>query len=310
MTRHNEANIWRALEVFQTICLCGGFSAAQDALSLSQSTISNHIANLEQHFGYSLCVRGRKGFQLTERGKAVMKSYSKLAVSIDGFKEEVQNLKEETRGVLRVGILDHTLTENLFSTVNVIRQFTTAAPNVELHLVQDIQLNLHNALVDEKIDLGIGVHVSSSKLVNATVLYDELHHLCCGAEHPLFQLPSARLTQVILEEADWVTNGYPPGAFSLLPFPVRNSSVIATNIESIAVTILAGNHIGYLPEHFAERYEEQELLKRIQPRKYSQLADISIMFKAGRRQSAAMRLFRKICIEQKTRTLKQRTRKP
>lgn len=309
MTQQTEASIWRALEVFQAICQCGGFSAAQDALSLSQSTVSNHVANLEEHFGYSLCLRGRKGFQLTERGKAVLESYLKLAVNIDDFKQEVQSLKNETRGILRVGILDHTLTENLFSTVNVISQFTSAAPGVELHLVQDIQFNLHNAIIDEKIDLGIGVHVTSSKLVKATVLYDEQHHLYCGAEHPFFEVPTGRLNQSMLEETDWVTNGYPPGAFSLLPFPVRKSSVIATNIESIAMTILAGNHVGYLPEHFAEQYEEQGLLKRIQPRKYSQLVDISIFLKAGRRQSAAMRLFREICIEQKTKRRKQRAKR-
>ena len=298
MTQRSEANIWRALEVFQTICQCGGFSAAQDVLSLSQSTVSNHVANLEQHFGYSLCVRGRKGFQLTERGKAMMKSYSKLELSIDSFNEEVHDLKNETHGILRVGILDHTLTENLFSTVNVIRQFTQAAPSAELHLVQDTQFNLHNAIVDEKIDLGVGVHVASSKLVRATVLYDELHHLYCGAEHPFFELPSSRLTQVTLEEADWVTNGYPHGIFSMQPFPNVKSSVIATNVESIAMTVLAGKHIGYLPSHYASKYESSSLLQRLLPSEFARETEISVISKTGRRQSYAMRQFQKICLEQ------------
>lgn len=302
MIRQTDASIWRALEVFQTICKCGGFSAAQDALALSQSTISNHVANLEEHLGYSLCLRGRKGFQLTERGKAVLESYSKLAVNITNFKEEVLELKNDTRGVLRVGILDHTITEDSFSTVNVIKRFSTEAPKVELRLLQNTQLNLHNAIVDEEIDLAISVHVSGSKLVKATRLYDELHHVYCGAEHPFFNLPARRLSQMVLEETDWVTNGHPPGAFSLLPFPVRKNSVVADNIESVAVTILAGRHVGYLPQHFAERYEKLELVKRVHPQKYSQVAEISVIFKAGRRQSAATRLFRETCIEQIAKT--------
>lgn len=302
MTEQTDGSIWRALEIFQTICRCGGFSAAQDTLGLSQPTISNHVTNLEEHLGYSLCSRGRKGFQLTERGKAVLESYTVLATDIDLFKEEVQSLRNDKRGILRVGILDHTMSENLFSTIEVIRQFTRGAPKVELHLVQDNQLNLHNAIIDEKIDLSIGVHVTESKLVKATHLYDELHHLYCAAEHPFYNTPAQQLSQANLEAADWVTNGYPPGTFSLLPFPVRKSSVIATNIESIAVTILAGGHVGYLPQHFAERYEKQGLLKRIQPRKYSKRVEISLMYKAGRRQSAAIRLFRETCVEQITKT--------
>lgn len=298
MNRQTDASIWRALEVFQTICNCGGFSAAQDALGLSQSTISNHVANLEEHLGYSLCLRGRKGFQLTERGKVVLESYANLAVNIASFKDEVHNLKNDTRGILRVGILDHTITESSFSTVNVIRRFSADAPRVELRLLQNTQLNLHNAIVDEEIDLGISVPVLGSKLVKSIRLYDELHHVYCGREHPFFDLPTRSLSQPVLEDTDWVSNGYPPGALSLLPFPVRNNSVVADNIESITLTILAGRHVGYLPEHFAERYEKQGLLKRLHPRKYSQVAEISLIYKAGRRQSAATRLFRETCIQE------------
>ena len=288
----------RALSIFQTICRCGGFSGAQDVLGLSQSTISNHIAGFENRIGFSLCTRGRKGFQLTERGKSVLERYRKLAVNLDGFCNEINALRDESTGVLRVGTLDHLLTESRFSIVQLITDFTRQAPNVELRLTQDNQFELHTALVEEQLDLVIGTVVDNSKFVKATPLYDELHHLYCGKHHIFFDKAAGQLSQHDIETANWVTNGYPQGVFSMLPFPKVKSSVIASNIESIAMTILAGSHIGYLPEHFAEKYERQGLLKRLLPADFSQETDISLISKNGRRHSFAMRKFQQICLEQ------------
>ena len=288
----------RALSIFQTICRCGGFTGAQDALDLSQSTISNHIAGLESRIGFSLCTRGRKGYQLTERGKSVLDTYQKLSINLDSFCHDISALQDESSGVLRVGTLDHMLTENRFSVVQLISDFTHQSPNVELHLIQDNQFELHNALVEEQLDLVIGAAVNNSKFVKTTRLYDELHHLYCGKNHPFFAKGRDQLSTHDIAAANWVTNGYPPGVFSMQPFPNVKSSVIATNIETIAMTILAGKHIGYLPAHYAGKYENQSLLKQLLPSEFSQETEISVISKVGRRQSYAMRQFQRVCLEQ------------
>ena len=287
----------RAFSIFQTICRCGGFAGAQDALNLNQSTISNHIAGLENRIGFTLCTRGRKGFQLTERGKLVLDMYRKLSVNMDSFCHDINALQDESSGVLRVGTLDHMLTEDRFSIVKLLSDFTHQSPNVQLHLIQDSQFELHNALVEEQLDLVIGTAVDNSKFVKSTRLYDELNHLYCGQNHPFFDSKAGEISNHDIEAANWVTNGYPMGIFSMQPFPSVKSSVIATNVESIAMTVLAGKHIGYLPAHYAEKYEKASLLKRILPEAFSRETEISVISKAGRRQSHAMRQFLKICLE-------------
>ena len=288
----------RALSIFQTICRCGGFAGAQDALDLNQSTISNHIAGLENRIGFSLCTRGRKGFQLTERGKSVLDMYRKLSVNMDSFCHDINALQDESSGILRVGTLDHMLTEDRFSIVQLISDFTRQSPNVELHLIQDSQFELHNTLIEEQLDLVIGTVVENSKFVKATRLYDELHHIYCGQGHPFFDKTADQLSSHDIETADWVTNGYPHGIFSMQPFPNVKSSVIATNVESIAMTVLAGKHIGYLPAHYARKYESSSLLQRLLPSEFARETEISVISKTGRRQSYAMRQFQKICLEQ------------
>ena len=288
----------RALSIFQSICRCGGFAAAEEALDLNQSTISNHITGLESRIGFSLCTRGRKGFQLTERGKSVLDRYQKLAVNIDGFCNDINSLHDESNGVLRVGTLDQLMGESRFAAIDVISEFTRQAPNVKLHLTQDTQFNLHTALVEEQLDLIISVAVSNSKFVKSTKLYDELNHLYCGRNHPFFDQPADGVSAHDIEMSDWVSNGFPPGIYSMQPYQLIQSSVIATNIETIAMTILAGNHIGYLPAHYAEKYEKQSLLRKLLPSEFSEEVEFSIVSKEGRRNSVAMRKFRQICIEQ------------
>ncbi len=48
------------LRVFDTVVRNGGFAATQAELNLSQPTISNHIAAVEQRLGVRLCQRGRR----------------------------------------------------------------------------------------------------------------------------------------------------------------------------------------------------------------------------------------------------------
>ena len=140
--------------------------------------------------------------------------------------------------------------------------------------------------------------MDNSKFVKSTRLYDELHNLYCGQDHPFFDKAPNDISTHEIATAYWVTNGYPQGIFSMQPFPNVKSSVIATNIESIAVTVLAGKHIGYLPAHYAGKYEKQALLRKLLPSEFSQETEISVIRKASRRQSYAMRQFQKVCLEQ------------
>ena len=56
------------LRVFLSVVESGGFSKAQIALNVSQSTISTQMIDLETRLGMRLCRRGRSGFALQKKG--------------------------------------------------------------------------------------------------------------------------------------------------------------------------------------------------------------------------------------------------
>ena len=57
-----------ALRVFDAVARNRGFAQAQVETGLSLSSISNHVAALEERLGVRLCDRGRSGFKLTLKG--------------------------------------------------------------------------------------------------------------------------------------------------------------------------------------------------------------------------------------------------
>ena len=51
----------RLLKLFRSVVECGGFAAAEGALGIGRSAISQQMADLEQRLGLRLCQRGRAG---------------------------------------------------------------------------------------------------------------------------------------------------------------------------------------------------------------------------------------------------------
>ncbi len=286
----------RALKVFKCVAECGSYSAAQDILNINESTISSQITGFERRIGFSLCTRGRAGFSLTERGKTVLEEYSRLNVSLDNFRRAINLIRDATVGSLRVGIMDHTMTESGFSTVELISRFIDQAPRVELDIVQDIQSKLHRNIVDDQLDMALGAFDNRSELIRTTRLYCEKQYLYCGKDHALFDVPDQEISFSKLESVNWVERGYQLEPFLQLPLKGLNSTATAANIESVAVVILAGKHLGYLPAHFAQKYEEQKVLRKILPNELSVNVDISVISLAGKRETLAMKAFREICI--------------
>ncbi|MEJ2743372.1 MAG: LysR family transcriptional regulator [Gammaproteobacteria bacterium] len=82
----------RLLRVFRVVVECGGFSAAEQALNISRSTISVHISNLEKRMNVRLARRGRGGFALTEKGKTIYEGALKLFESLNEFAWMVDGL--------------------------------------------------------------------------------------------------------------------------------------------------------------------------------------------------------------------------
>lgn len=288
----------RALRVFDVIVESGSFTAAQERLNVNESTISSQISRFESRIGFKLCTRGRAGLQLTSRGKIVLEEYRKLDIAMDMFRQTVNSLENTAVGSLRVGTLEQTINELKFSFVDLFDQFINQAPSVHLSVTQGVQSELYQAVLDERLDVAMGAFNIENSMINSVHLYTEHQYIYCGSKHPFFSEHENRITQEMLRQEKWVSRGYQLTEFSRLPINTHQVTATSANLEAVTVIIQAGQHLGYLPEQFASKFENAGKIRRLFADDLAAKLDFCLISKAGKHETQAVALFRQIALAQ------------
>ena len=185
ISRLHKADL-HLLAVFMSVAECGGFAAAQVALNVSQSTISRQIGDLEKRLGMRLCQRGRAGFRLTDKGRTVYEACQLLSTALASFRTTVGALRGELEGDLSIAAIDDWATERGFPMADVLRAFRTKASNVHIHFHTLAPDEIERAVLENRVNLGIGVFHQHRPGLSYEALYDDPVELYCGRGHPLF----------------------------------------------------------------------------------------------------------------------------
>lgn len=238
----------RALTVFRAVVDHGGFTGAQLVLGMSQSTISFHLKALEERVGFSLCQRGRRGFELTTQGAAVYERSQAVMTALSTFEGELGELRHNATGTLRVGIVDSTVTDTSLGMDDVIDRFLARASEVDLRIVIASPEELVTEMANGRVDFAISPRISSLPGYRQEEFHEEIHSLYCGNRHPLFSKPTVALAD--LEEFQFVVRPY-ANRSELLHFPNVQVHAYASNMEAQAMYILSGRFLGYLANHAA-----------------------------------------------------------
>jgi len=250
----------RSLRVFRSVVEHGGFSGAQLALAMSQSTISFQINALEQRLGFSLCQRGRRGFELTDRGRAVYEYSHSLTSALSSFEQQLGELRMRATGILRIGIVDATVTDSTLGIDDVIDQFVRKASEVDLQITIGTPEQLIADIAKGGIDCAISPRIKLLPGYSQTEFHHEMNSLYCSTRHPLFGKKVVTKTDV--EAAEVVVRPY-ANKSELQHIPNARVGAYASNIEAQAMYILSGRYLGYLPDHMTVMFREKNRLKAL-----------------------------------------------
>ena len=93
----------RRLQVLAEVGGRGSSSAAAEALHVTQSAVSQHVAALEREVGLPLVERGTRPVELTEAGHALTRHAALILARIDGAEQELGEIAGRRLGRLRFG---------------------------------------------------------------------------------------------------------------------------------------------------------------------------------------------------------------
>lgn len=252
------------LRVFATVVECGGFSAAQLALGMPQSTLSSQMTTLEAQLGERLCHRGRGGFRLTPAGQGAYEAIGRLFASLAQFQRDVAGLRTRVVGELRIGIVDQVATNPANRFVDAVRRFKAREARVTLQVTVQAPPLLEREVAAGRLDLAIAPFFQHVAELDYEALFDEPQGLYCGAGHPVFaQAPDVPLRA--LDGAEYAQRRYMAGIGGVARLPALVPAASADNLEAIAMLVLSGRFVGYLPDHAAAAWVAQGRIRPIRP---------------------------------------------
>jgi LysR family transcriptional regulator, transcriptional activator for bauABCD operon len=253
----------KRLKLFKQVAECGGLSAAEKALNINLPTISAHLASLEESIGFKLCDRGRKGFRLTKEGQSVLDSCNKLFESLEQFQSELSVVTQMISGSLKIGIVDNIITDKHCLLVPVIHALKSQSKDLEINLEIRNPSELERLLLEERIDIAIGPFHITNPGIDQIPLYKEQVSLYISDQHPLFAKKTLQLDDLV--GAEYVTRGYLRESQVTQQHVSFNFSATAQSIEGIALLILSGKYIGYLPDHYASSWVQKKQMRNVLP---------------------------------------------
>lgn len=204
----------KRMRVLKEVADRGSFSAAADALSYTQSAISQQIAALEREAGATLVDRTARGVRLTDAGRALVEHAEAILVRLSAAEAELEAIAGLRGGRLRLSSFP---TAGATLVPFAIADFTRLHPGVQLSLAEYEPEEALPRLKSGEIDIAITFEYSSlprSQWGEISDDFEQQHlledpmYIALSADHPLAQRKRLRLEDLAGEP--WV-QGDPTG---------------------------------------------------------------------------------------------------
>jgi DNA-binding transcriptional LysR family regulator len=127
-----KTNVDYQARLFIEIAAHKSLSAAAEALSLTQSGLSRHLASLEEFIGQPLFIRHGRGVELTEAGRKLLEVVSAAYQLVDNTILQLRNEHGVTDGSIHIATI-HTL--SYYFMAEVAAKFMAQRPSASLALL-------------------------------------------------------------------------------------------------------------------------------------------------------------------------------
>ena len=189
------------LHVFVEVAKSGSFSAAAEALSYTQSAVSQQIAALEAETGVTLIERLPRGVRLTTAGEALLTHAEGILGRLSAAEAEMEAIAGLRGGQLRMASFP---TAGATLMPLAIAMFRAQHPEVELTLAEGEPEEIAPRLFAGEFDLALLFEFegTSDSLVTDLIrqpLFEDPMFLAVPADHPLANRRTLRLADLRAE---------------------------------------------------------------------------------------------------------------
>ena len=172
------------LKIFALVAQEGSFSGAAERLLMSQSGVSQHIQDLERHFGTVLFQRGRRGVSLTSAGEQLLE-YAQLILKLVAEAEHNLTRPENlAAGQLTIGA---TPGISVYLMPEWLHNFRVRYPRLTVSLQTNITSQIVASVRGHRIELGFvegELDDITASQIRVLVLQEVEQYVVVGRKHP------------------------------------------------------------------------------------------------------------------------------
>jgi DNA-binding transcriptional LysR family regulator len=244
----------RRMRVLREVIWRGSFSAAAEALHLSQSAVSQQIAVLEREVGMPLLERTSEGPKLTPAGEALMDHGDAVIARLEEAERELAQIAGLEGGRLRLASFPTASATLMTRALSLFRQ---RFPNIELEFQEDEPEDSFPSLKRGEFDLAVVFDYPMFPLefgrdVESELIYEEPMRVALPPGHPLAAAKSVRIED--LADEDWLCGELPSSCRDQVLQICRDAgfepriSFQSEDYEVIKGFVAAGLGVTVLPE--------------------------------------------------------------
>lgn len=173
---------FRQLEVFCAVAESLSFTRASQSLFISQSTVSQHIRELEDQLGVRLFDRNRRKVALSAAGEELLARGRGIFQMLHEAETATRSQADPFAGRVSFGCASTTL---LYQLPPMLAAFARQYPQVELNIVSGSIQEISAQLADRTLDLALVVLPLNAPGMKRKFLKDERFIAVLPAKHPL-----------------------------------------------------------------------------------------------------------------------------
>lgn len=192
------------LQYLIEVANCGSFSGASERCFVTQPSLSMQIKALEDELGVVLLDRSKKPVIPTDAGNVVIAQAQETLRAYNYIRESVAELKGETSGKLRLGVIP-TIAPYLLH--KFIPDFVKVFPRVELEIREMITADIIEALKHDNIDAAIVASGTCGDGIVEHDLFSDRFYAYVSPENPLFERTNIRIEDIDLKDLILLSRG-------------------------------------------------------------------------------------------------------
>jgi DNA-binding transcriptional LysR family regulator len=241
---------FRQLQYFVAVAEAGTVSGAAHNLSISQSSVTEAIKELEADLGVSLFDRHARGLAITHKGQQFLRHATRILTDVSDAKRTLADDPGKRAGRLQLGV---TSLVAGYVLSDVLSRYRRAYPETQVSAIEDNGDYLEHLLIGGELDVAVMVtsNLRDRVALQAEILEVSPYRLWLPLSHRLSSADSIAMADIVEEPLIMLTvDEIEENTGKLMAaFGARPSVAFRTrSVEAVRSLVATGAGIALLPD--------------------------------------------------------------